>query len=186
MSVSAFLPRTSRFSDVLMNYHFHLLDVSISTPITLSLAYGFQHCTAPNITVKTKDIKEGTFEYPHHVMESATTDEINMISGAKFGDSDFYDWITGYVRGEPYRRRNLLLIQYSEVGIANLGAPTGSAIQPLFDLVARVPARSWLLHSCIPTGYKSSTDDFDALSHGVSLQSLTIQCKFPEEFNSGV
>ncbi len=185
MSVSAFLPRTSRFSDVLMNYHFHVLDVSLQTPITLSLAYGFQHCTSPEITVNTKEIKEGTFEYPHHVMESAKVNDITLTSGAKFGDSDFYDWITGYVRGEPYRRRNLLLIQYSEVGIGNVGAPTGNAIQPLLDLVGRVPARSWLLRSCIPTNYKAS-EDFDALSHSVSLQSLTIQCKFPEEFNSGV
>lgn len=193
MSVAAFLDRNSRLSDVLMNYHFHVLDVSIQTPIVLSLAYGFQSCTAPEIQINTKEIKEGTFPYPHTVMESAKVSDFNLTNGAKFFDSDFYDWINSFVNGEPNTRRNLLIIQYSEIntnyaaskiGIQNF-LPGGSALQPFFDIVGRIPARAWLCHSCIPISYKVS-DDFDALSHSPSLQHLGFSCKFFEEFSSGV
>lgn len=185
MSIQAFIPRTSRFSDVLMNYHFHMLDVSLSTPVVLSLLYGFAKCSAPEISIKTKTIKEGTFEYPHHVLESAECKEITLSDGAKFFDSDFSDWVMGYVRGEPFRRRNFLLIQYSEVGIRNPGAPSTNKAQPLLDLVARVPARAWYLRNCIPTNYVAS-DEFDALSHSVSIQSVSLQPKFFSEFSSGI
>lgn len=192
MSVASFLERKERISDVLMNFHFHVFDVSATIPVALSLVYGFQHCTAPEITTNTKEIKEGTFEYPHHVLESAATSEITFTNGAKFFDSDFYDWISGYIRGEQNKRRNLLIVQYSQINsniATRANAPSlvtqGISLQPLYDLVSRIPARAWLLHSCVPTNYKSSSD-FDAQSHEVSLQSLVVKPRYTEEFNSGL
>jgi phage tail-like protein len=195
MSVQSFIPRTSRFSDVLMNYNFHVFDVSTDSPIVLSLVYGFQHVKVPNISVKMKEIKEGTFEYPHKVMESASCGDLEMSRGAKFFDSDFYDWISGYIRGEPYRARNLLIIQYSQVSATTiggpnlnlnaLGAPVGNALQPLMDLVSRIPARAWLNHTCKPLDY-APAGDLDALSHGISIDNLTCSVKYTEEFNTGV
>lgn len=192
MSLAAFLDRKSRLADVLFNSNFHVLDVSVQTPIVLSLAYGFQNCTAPELTVNTKKIKEGTFPYPYSVMESAEASDITLTSGAKFFDSDFYDWISGYVRGNQNgsARRNFLIIQYSKIntnvstGVQNI-LPGGAALQPFLDVIGRVPARAWLCHSCIPISYKSS-DDFDAMSPSPSLQHLTFSTQFFEEFNSGI
>jgi phage tail-like protein len=192
MSVASFLDRKERISDVLMNFHFHVFDVSATLPVALSLVYGFQHCTAPELTANTREIKEGTFEYPHHVLESAAASEINFTRGAKFFDSDFYDWITGYIRGEQNQRRNLLIVQYSQINsnaAVNARGPNlvtqGISLQPLYDLVSRIPARAWLLYQCVPTQYKSSSD-FDAQSHEISLQTLTIKMRHFEEFNSGI
>ena len=193
MSVEAFINRKSRLADVLMNYHFHVLDVSIQTPVVLSLAYGFQNCSAPEITVNTKEIKEGTFPYPHKVMESANVADITLSNGAKFFDSDFYDWISGYIRGQTGMRRSLLIVQFSEINtnsaFANIGIqnvlPTGVALSPFLDILGRMPARAWLCHSCIPVHYAAS-QEFDAMGHGPSLQSVTFSTKFVEEFNSGV
>jgi len=192
MALSSFLNRKERISDVLMNFHFHIFDVSIKFPIALNLVYGFQHVTSPEMIANTKEVKEGSFEYPHHVMESATCSDIQLQNGAKFFDSDFYDWISGYVRGEPNKKRDLLLVQYSDINTSsalNVRGPSiinqGVSLQPLNDLVSRIPARAWLLYQCAPTQYKAS-DDFDALSHSISLQSLTIKPRYFTEFNSGV
>ena len=193
MSVASFVDRNLRLADVLMNFNFHVLDVSVAQPTTLSLSYGFQQCTAPEIKINTKKIKEGTYPYPHTVMESAEVPEITLSNGAKFFDSDFYDWIRGFINGDINRRRDLLIIQYSQIsansvgralGIGNL-LPGGVGLSPFLDIVGRVPARAWMCKSCIPTAYKSS-EDFDAISHQPSIQQLTFQCKFFEEFNTGV
>lgn len=195
MSFGALLDRNSRVSDVLMNFHFHVFDVSTQSPPVLSLAYGFQSCTAPEITIEMQEIKEGTFEYPHKIMKSATVNDFIFSNGAKIFDSDFYDWISGYIRGEPYKRRNLLIVQYSQmnsnatlqgIGInASFAFDGANKIKPLGDLVNRLPARAWLVYSCIPQHYKAS-NDFDALSHSPSIQDLTVSCKYWVEFNTGV
>jgi phage tail-like protein len=48
------------------------------------------------------------------------------------------------------------------------------------DLVARVPAKMWLLHDCIPIRYKAS-GDFDAASSAVSVAELDLACEYFEE-----
>lgn len=192
MSVGTLINRKSRASDVLMNYNFHVLDVSVETPIVLSLAYGFQACTAPEIIVNNRKVKEGTFPYPHSVFESAEASDITLTNGAKFFDSDFYDWVTSYIAGKTNTRRNFMIIQYSQInvnsafgaiGIQNI-LPSGISFGSFFDIISRVPARAWLCKSCVPVSYKAS-DDFDALSHAPSLQHLTFSMKFFEEFNTG-
>lgn len=192
MALASFLNRKERISDVLMNFHFHIFDVSVKFPIVLNLVYGFQHVTAPEMTANTREVKEGTFEYPNHIIESAACSDIQMINGAKFFDSDFYDWISGYVRGEPHKKRDLLLVQYSQMNTSSVLSTgrqslvtQGISLQPLNDLVTRIPARAWLLYQCSPVTYKAS-DDFDAQSHSISLQTLTVKPKYFTEFNSGV
>ena len=55
------------------------------------------------------------------------------------------------------------------------------AIGP-FQLAARMPAKAWLLHGCIPTRFKSG-GDFDASSGEVSVAELEVAPEMIEEIS---
>lgn len=199
------LNRRNRIADVLMNYAFHLYDVSFESPTVFTLAYGFKDCTAPELNVTEKSIKEGTFEYSRSVIERAEWQDVTFSRGAKFFDSDFYDWIQYSVRGgkvnsvSPFTggiRRNLLLVQYSNIAVTSsatnsqaLGSTSSFlpnlAFQTIKSIVTRVPARAWLMVDCIPRDYKSGTD-YDAQAADTSIMSLTVRPWYCEEFNTGL
>lgn len=61
-------------------------------------------------------------------------------------------------------------------GLSALGA--GGAV----EFAARLPARAWLLHNCVPTRYKVS-QDFDALSSQLSIAELELTVEMLEEFS---
>jgi phage tail-like protein len=183
------LDRRNRLGDFLLSCHFHIFDVSFSIPTVFLPVYGFASVTSPSINVETKDIKEGTFEYKRSIPMGASAEDITFEQGARFFNSDFYDWIDGVIRGETNLRRNLLLVQYSQIAVSDL--PSGGAgrqnlgFSPITDLVSRVPARAWLLIDTIPINYKAATD-FQAIGSEVSLMSLTVRPFFVEEFNTGI
>lgn len=183
------LDRRNRVSDFLMNFHFHVWDVSFSTPTVLTPVFGFRSVTTPEINVTTKNVKEGTFEYPRHIAQSAEVSPIELHQGARFFNSDFYDWVRQTVRGVSNMRKNLLIIHYSEIGVGNLPGTTPGGLDlgftPITDLVSRIPARAWLCIDCIPIRYKAGTD-FDSLGPDVSIMELTVQPWYVEEFNTGV
>jgi hypothetical protein len=54
-----------------------------------------------------------------------------------------------------------------------------------FSFATRIPARSWLLHNCLPVRYRSG-NDFDATSGAVSLMELEVQPEYIEEFSLGI
>jgi phage tail-like protein len=189
-SPASLISRASRFSDYLMNYHFHVMDVSFTSPAVLNISAGFRHCSAPQISVETKDIKEGTFEYHKRVVVSASVDDVELQQGMQVFNSDFYDWIVGTIAGKQNMRKNLLLIQFSDV-LTGVNTGTGTASQilntfvPINDLFARTPARAWLLRDCLPVRYKAGTD-FDALSVDVSIAELTVRPYQIDEFSFGL
>jgi hypothetical protein len=57
----------------------------------------------------------------------------------------------------------------------------GGTIGP-FEFTARLPAKAWLLHGCLPARYKAGSD-FDAGSSAVSLQQLEIAVEMVEEIS---
>ena len=183
--------RSKRISDYLTNFRFHLMDVSFASPVVFNLSAGFRSCSAPEINVETKQIKEGTFEYPRHVTSSASVGDIELHQGIQMFNSDFYDWIVASVRGKVNMRRNILLIQFSDV--SPFGAPLGdsitaslaNAVVPLNDLVTRIPARAWVLRDCIPTRYKAGSD-FDALGSDISIAELTLRPYLIDEISMGI
>jgi phage tail-like protein len=180
--------RSSRFTDYLSNYNFHVMDVSFSVPTVFSLSAGFRFCTAPEITVQTKEFKEGTFEYTRKIATGATAGDIVFHRGVSFFNSDFYDWISSYVRGEVDQRKNLLIIQYGDIDTgagASQNNPAFFGFQSITSLVKKVPARAWLLVDCIPIHYKSGTD-FDAIGSDISISELTVSPLYFEEFNMGL
>jgi hypothetical protein len=68
-----------------------------------------------------------------------------------------------------------------QAGVAvGVGALGNHGIGP-FEFAARMPARAWLLHNCIPTRYKTG-GDFDAKSGEVSIMELDVEPETFEEF----
>jgi phage tail-like protein len=181
------IDRSSRFTDYLTNYNFHVMDVSFSIPTVFSLSAGFRACTAPEVTVDFKDFKEGSFEYQRKVATGASVTDISFQRGVNFFNSDFYDWISGYISGKTDQRKNLMVIQYSDIstGIASDGSLGPLSFQSLTSLVQRTPARAWMLFDCVPGHYKSGTD-FDAIGADMSIAELTVRPLFFEEFNTGI
>lgn len=189
--------RSNRINDFLSTYRFHVMDVSFTTPTVFSLSYGFRFCSAPEIQVDIKEIKEGNFEYPRKVISGAKASDITFHRGASFFDSDFYDWVKTAVKGNagvaPLTnnpmvdfRKNLLVIQYSDI---STGTGTGTlgplSFQSVTALVQFVPARAWMLYDCIPANYKAS-GDFDAIAPDISLMELTVAPRYVEEFSMGL
>lgn len=195
-SPTQLIDRKSRFSDYLNTLHFHLLDVSFSIPAVFNLAYGFRFCSGPEITVDVKEVKEGTYEYKKSVVQGAMAGPITLHQGAQIFNSDFYDWTRSAIKGTQSYRRNLMLIQFTDIspfgvgaeGVGPLGGLAGglvNAVLPLNDLIARIPGRAWMLSGCIPTHYKASSD-LDPLSSEISIMELTLQPQDIQEFSLGI
>jgi len=195
-SPGSIIPRTQRISDYLTTLHFHLLDVSFQIPTVFNLAFGFRHCSPPEITIDTKEVKEGTYEYKKAVVHGAAAGPIILQQGVQIFNSDFYDWTRSAVIGSQSYRRNLMLIQFTDVspfgvgqsGTGPLGGIVGglvNAVLPLNDLISRVPGRAWMLTGCIPTHYRAATD-FDPLSPDISIMEMTLQPESIDEFSLGV
>jgi hypothetical protein len=51
-----------------------------------------------------------------------------------------------------------------------------------FEFAARIPARAWLLHNCMPARYKPS-GDFDAMSSALSIAELEMAVEMVEEIS---
>ncbi len=72
---------------------------------------------------------------------------------------------------------------------AGAAAGTGAALTGLsvgpFAYAARIPARAWLLHGCIPINYVSGSD-LDANSGEISIMQLEIQPELVEEYTLGL
>ena len=200
-SPGSLIPRQSRFSDYLTTLHFHLIDVSFKTPTVFNISFGFRFCSAPEITLDAKEVKEGSYEYKKSVVHGATVSPIVLHQGAQMFNSDFYDWVKTAVKGTRSYRRNLMLIHFTEVspfagGNVGLGSSSGFGLQglagglinsvlPLNELISRVPGRAWMLNGCVPTHYKAGSD-FDPLSADISIMELTLQPQSIDEFSLGV
>jgi len=195
-SPGSFIPRTSRISDYLNTLHFHLLDISFQIPTVFNLAFGFRHCTPPEITIDVREVKEGTFEYRKPVVQGATAGPITLQQGAQLFNSDFYDWVQSALKATQSYRRNFLLLQFTDVspfgvgsnGTGPLGGTVGSlinAVVPLNDLIARIPGRAWILSDCVPTHYRAASD-FDPLSGDISIMELTLQPTTIDEISLGI
>jgi phage tail-like protein len=190
-------------------YPFWLFDAGIMGGAVLSPvldpSLGFSAISAPEITAELRDIQPGNWEYKRRVVKTADAGAITLSRGARFYDSDMYNWITRAIRGEDPSRRNLYLIHFlslrsggegaAQVGVgAAVGAVTGLATQGLAGGITgaaggailasfiddRIPGRCWSLHDCVPTRYKAG-GDFDASASDVSIVELDVQPEYIEE-----
>ena len=160
-----------------------------STPVLSPLA-GFSSITAPEISLETHEIQEGNKPFKKKLIKFGDTSSITLQRGQSFTDSDFYNWTMsalygntailsgvfgrlnangGAALGGLSPRRNLLLIQFFTHFPVDPGSMLRAALQlgPQ-DLVARVPAKAFVLKNALPVRYKAGSD-FDATSGAVSI-----------------
>ncbi len=103
------MPAT-RWSDYLSDHLFWAMDISAqkSLPIFTPL-FGFSSISAPKIQVETETFKDGTYNYPRHVVKGATVSPITFTRAASLYDSDFYNWIYYAIEGTTVARANNLI-----------------------------------------------------------------------------
>jgi phage tail-like protein len=126
----------TQLDDSLLSYEFHLIDVDMrppfNPPFVLWPAAGFDTITAPEMTVETEDISEGTSDYTYKVLKRASVSDLTLTKGVSMFNTDFWRWITGGLSGKnetsfgltaniapvpPARRRNLMLLQSSGLSV---------------------------------------------------------------------
>lgn len=180
----------SRLLDLMQAFPFWVFDAS--GPVGNSLltifdpVLGFTACTAPEIHVETRDVQPGNWEYARHVVKTASVGSVTLSRGARFYDSDFYNWITNAIVGRQAVRRNLVLIHFlglrtqAQATGANLSFPDTAVVQSAL----RTPGRGWILYDCLPIRYKAGSD-FDASSSEVSIQELEVQPEHVAELTLG-
>ena len=198
--------------DYLQVFPFWLLDVSPieagSIPVLNPLS-GFSSVTAPEITIQTKEVREGNWPFPTKIPQTADVSNITLQKGVTFFNSDFWRWTVATLTGNTeweglasFRvggksfRRDLLLVNFfnhnpisgataaaseilSGVGLDPTALPT--QIFP-FDIALRVPARAYLLKQCFPVRYKVG-GDFDARSSEISIAELELAYEYFEEIS---
>lgn len=187
---------SARDLDFLVDFKFHLFDVSPAIPnlfpFVLNPSIGFASITAPSLTLEKKRIVAGNAYYPHTTILRAQQNTLVLTRGASLQDGDFWRWYVAALTGDtgslttmPGKRKTLLLVHFSlsqsgsiakdfderqaqkQAG-AGLFAP-GSV--KTFAFIGRVPSRAWLLYDCHPAGYKVASD-FNANSNNVSLREM--------------
>ena len=198
------MPRNT-IADHLQNFRFQLLDVDWGLtvpPFVFQPLGSFSSITTPEITLDTDELAEGNYWFKRHLITGGSISNITLSRGALFWDSEFWNWMSEATRGAigglipsrlGGRRRNLLLIQFMNVDLNNIGASPGTvdatSVQAVanvltgFGVVERagIPARAWMLFGCLPVRYKVGSD-FDATSSDVSIMELELSIDRIEEF----
>ena len=154
------------FSDHLLSHRFHLLDVDFSLnipPFVLLPSAGFSSITAPELTIDTEEVTEGTSDFRHHVLKKGSVGSITLTRGATMYNSDFWRWIISCLKGVKSndniidflgelaisalsfggnmtsgKRRNLVLMQLSGVSPEGLALATeqGDTVDKLRAIAA--------------------------------------------------
>lgn len=123
-------------TDFLSDANFWLVDVApietISAPLFLPIA-GFHGISMPEISLETQDIASANSYFHKKVVKKGDVSSITLQRGARFFDSDFYNWTMTALSGDtanpavnfragvasliggiggPTPRRNLLLVHF--------------------------------------------------------------------------
>ena len=153
--------------DPLMAHNFALIEIPTASP-TAPLAFplktaqsaiangnfvGFQSMSVPEMTLETREIKQGNWPYVHQVPTGYQMGGNVTLSMAVLPlNVDMYYWWLQAVNGIFSPRRHLMLAHTR--------------------LDKRLPARLLSCQNCIPVAWKPA-DDFNADTTAVSMESIT-------------
>lgn len=157
----------SQFTDPLMACNFALIEVPVAGLLPLAFPFkavrsalsqgnfiGFQSMTVPEITVETREVRQGNWPHVHQVVTGfASGGNITLNQAVLPLGLDMYAWWKQTINGVFAPRRNLLLTHTR--------------------LDRSLPARMISAQLCIPVSWKCATD-FDASLSEVSVESLTL------------
>lgn len=174
------MPTRSRLEDLLQSHRFWLVDTVPSSTFPFFVLgapiMGFESITMPEITLETEEVKQINSMYKRAVYTGSTVSPITLTRGARAYDNTFYEWVQRAIRGIDMVPRNLLLIQFTGINVANeLGLSVELPVSmQAWEEAQFLPGRAWLLWDCIPLRYKAGTD-LSATTADVSIMELDIQ-----------
>jgi phage tail-like protein len=158
----------SENSDPLLAHNFALIDVPV--PGLLPLAFpvktitsaietgsfiGFQAISMPEMTLETKQVKEGNWPLLHNIpMGFVNAGTVTLRQAVLPINTDMYYWFLQAMWGRVAPRRNLVVV--------HLRADK------------QIPQRMVLLNGCFPTSWRPSSD-LDASGTEVVTEELTLQ-----------
>lgn len=166
------MPR-HRLDDFMQTHRFWLLDVVpcatfpflvLGTPFL-----GFSSISTPEVTLDYDEIKQMNSMFKRGGYSGGSTAPITLSRGVKGYDDTMWQWMKRAIQGNDMTNRNLLLIQFT-----NMGAEVDDLGVQAWEGVAFLPGKAWLLWDAVPTRYKAG-GDFDAMSGAVSIAELEIQ-----------
>lgn len=149
-----------------MTCNFALMEVPVAGPAPLVFGFkaiksaisqgnfiGFQSMTVPEMTIETKEIRQGNWPYVHKVYGGHTMGSQVTLSQAVLPLAlDSYAWYLQASNGLLGPRRNFLLTHTR--------------------LDRALPARVLSCQGCVVESWKPASD-FDAMDSSVSIESLT-------------
>jgi phage tail-like protein len=140
----------SRLLDVLQSHLFWAFDASNSGVPVFNPLFGFSRISAPEITAELETFKDGTFLWNRSVVKGGSVGPVLFERAASMFDADFYDWIMFTLHGNKNfedagtlgkiaaaltnggkvsPRRNLLIVQFTNINIGNVGNNASIATQ---------------------------------------------------------
>jgi len=176
----------NRFADFLQDHRFWLVDISPSGAfpfLVLGAPFlGFKSITSPEYTFEVEKIKQLNSMFKTPVYAGGEVSTITLTRGCRGFDNSMWEWTYRAMKGYDVPYRNLLLIQYSNIGAgANGDYAEGVIPSTAWEAGMFLPARAWILWHCIPGRYKSASD-FDASSGQVSISEMDIEVSGMSEF----
>jgi phage tail-like protein len=231
-----------RLNDVLQSHLFWAFDASDAGVPIFNPLFGFSRISAPEINTEIETFKDGTFLYNRSIVKGGSVSPVTFERASSMFDSDFYDWImftlngnkgiddsgllgrvaerlgstTTKILGGVSPRRSILVVQFTNINIANLdtendrrigaaAAASAAVVGALFGGLAGSGIGAGLVAFGLgPFEFATriparawllrncipvryrSGSDFDASNAQVSLQELEVQPEQIEEFALGI
>jgi len=147
-------------TDPYHDFRFQLVDPAGGN---LDPVAGFTSVSMPNLVVEEAQYREGTFLWTQKYPGIPSVSDVTMTKGIFRRDSDFFNWVLKVVNGGQEYRTELVLQQYH--------------IQDEFGINGS-PSRATRLREVWGKDAKP-TNDFEASSSAIAIQSLTVSV---EEF----
>lgn len=142
-----------------------------------TLAAGFSYCDAPSLSIRTEDVKEGTWEFPRQIPVGADPGRITMSKGIIRSTTGFYLWIEQFLRGN-ITRRTLKILAYGRNLEPDINdSTTGPWNRPEKK---RAIYGEWTLYNCAPLRY-SAGQGWDARTGEIQIADLEVGYEWFEE-----
>lgn len=142
-----------------------------------TLAAGFSYCDAPNLSIQTENIKEGTWEFPRQIPVGADPGRITMSKGIVRSTTGFYLWIEQFLRGNITRRTLKILAYGRNLEADQLDPTTGTWNRPEKK---RAVYGEWTLYNCAPLRYAAG-QGWDARTGEIQIADLEVGYEWFEE-----
>jgi phage tail-like protein len=174
-------------SDLLQNFKFWLIDVSLNSSLLLPV-FGFSAITSPNIIYENIKIQEGNSRFPHVFQKKFEVDDITMSQGEAWSNSDFWNWVQLSIKGINTRKNLVLLHLAGQIlnvsptaAIFNKGKSTSPFARINFE---KFLGKAYIINNAVVKSYKAGSD-FDSMDSNVSIQQLTISYEYFLEISPG-